>query len=70
MDIIILQLNPEVSRKLNTGNYESQGVIIGATVSLEEKEDLLKAKQELTDKLNQFLAFEVKRIRNNGGSQK
>jgi len=56
-------LTVSVSRKLNVGNYESHGVIIGATVSLEDREDLLEAKQSLTDKLNQFMEFEVKRIK-------
>ena len=60
-------LTVSVSRKLNVGNYESHGVIIGATVSLEDKEDLLEAKQSLTDKLNQFMEFEVKRIKKEVG---
>ena len=60
-------LTVSVSRKLNVGNYESHGVIIGATVSLEDKEDLLEAKQSLTNKLNQFMEFEVKRIKKEVG---
>ena len=60
-------LTVSVSRKLNVENYESHGVIIGATVSLEDKEDLLEAKQSLTNKLNQFMEFEVKRIKKEVG---
>ena len=60
-------LTVSVSRKLNVGNYESHGVIIGATVSLEDKEDLLEAKQSLTNKINQFMEFEVKRIKKEVG---
>jgi hypothetical protein len=61
------ELSVSISRKLNTGNYESKGIIIGATVSLEENEDLLQVKQELTNKLNQMLDFEIKRIKVEGG---
>jgi len=57
------ELTVSVSKKLNVGNYESHGVLIGATVSIEGNEDLLEAKQELANKLNQFLDFEVKRIK-------
>ncbi len=64
------ELTVSVSRKINLGNYESKGILIGATVALEETDDMLEAKQELTNRLNQFLEFEVKRIRNNGSGQK
>lgn len=64
------ELTVSVSRKINLGNYESKGILIGATVMLEESDDMLEAKQELTNRLNQFLEFEVKRIRNNGSGQK
>jgi hypothetical protein len=57
------ELTISISRKLNIGNYESKGIIIGATVSLDESEDLLKAKQELCNKLKQFLEFEVKQFK-------
>jgi len=60
-------LTVSVSRKLNVGNYESHGIIIGATVSLEDQEDLLEAKQSLTNKINQFMEFEVKRIKKEVG---
>lgn len=63
------ELTVNVSRKLNTGNFESHGVLIGVTVSLEENENLLEAKQELANRVNQFLEFEVKRIKNGGGQK-
>ena len=57
------ELTISLSRKINAGNYESKGIIIGATVSLDENEDLLQAKQELAGKLKQFLEAEVKQAK-------
>ena len=60
------ELSVSVSQKVNLGNFQSKGIGLSATVELTEKDDLLTAKQELANKLNQLLEFEVRKIRNGG----
>jgi len=63
------ELTVSVSEKVNTGNYSSKGFGLTATVELAEKDDLLTVKQTLTNKLNQMLDFEIKKIKQNGSGQ-
>jgi len=58
-----IQLSVSISQKINVGNFESKGIVIGATVSLEESEDLQEAKNELTSKLKAFLDYEIKQLK-------
>lgn len=61
--MMVKEISIGISQKLNTGNYESKGISLGVTVELSESDDLLKAKQLYTDKLNQMLDFEIKKIK-------
>jgi len=65
----VTEINVSVSQKLNTGNFTSKGFGLSATAELSEGDDLLKVKQELANKLNQMLDFEVKKIQGNGGQK-
>ncbi|HLC92485.1 MAG TPA: hypothetical protein VJH23_02140 [archaeon] len=65
----VKEINVSVSQKLNTGNFTSKGFGLSATAELAEGDDLLKVKQELANKLNQMLDFEVKKIQGNGGQK-
>ena len=58
----ITEISVSVSQKLNTGNFSSKGFGLSATAELAESDDLLKAKQELADRLNAMLEFETKKI--------
>ncbi len=58
-----IQLTVSISQKINVGNFESKGIVIGASVSLEESEDLQKAKNELCQKLKAFLDYEVNQLK-------
>ena len=62
----VTEINVSVSQKLNTGNYSSKGFGLSATAELAEGDDLLKVKQELANKLNQMLDFEIKKIKESG----
>jgi hypothetical protein len=64
------ELTVSVSQKLNTGNFSSKGFGLSATVELNEKDDLLQTKQALTNKLNQMLEYEIKKIKVNGEGSK
>lgn len=61
------ELSVTVSQKVNLGNYETKGYGYTITVDLLETDDLLSVKQQLTNKLNQMLEFEVKKTKNGGG---
>jgi hypothetical protein len=63
----VKEINVSISQKVNTGNYSSKGFGLSATAELSEQDDVLKVKQELANKLNQMLDFEIKKIK--GGSQ-
>ena len=65
----VTEINVSVSQKLNTGNFTSKGFGLSATAELSDGDDLLKVKQELANKLNQMLDFEVKKIQGNGGQK-
>ena len=56
-----------ISQKVNTGNYSSKGFGLSATAELSDSDDVLRVKQDLTNKLNQMLDFEIKKIES--GSQ-
>ena len=62
----VKEINVSVSQKLNTGNFTSKGFGLSATAELSEGDDLLKVKQELANKLNQMLDFEVRKIQAEG----
>ncbi len=57
------ELTVNVCQKLNTGDYSSKGFGFTLTVSLDDKDDLLATKEQLTRKLEQFLKFEVDKIK-------
>ncbi|MDD3159979.1 MAG: hypothetical protein PHQ98_03360 [Candidatus ainarchaeum sp.] len=63
----VKELNVSITQKINTGNYSSKGFGLSATVELNEQDDLLKIKQDITNKLNQMIDFEIKKIK---GGQK
>ena len=65
----VKEINVSITQKVNTGNYSSKGFGLSATAELNESDDLLKVKQELTNKLNQMLDFEIKKIKVDGDSQ-
>ena len=57
------ELTVNVCQKLNTGDYSSKGFGFTLAVSLDDKDDLLIVKEQLTRKLEQFLKFEVDKIK-------
>ena len=57
------ELTVNVCQKLNTGDFSSKGFGFTLTVSLDDKDDLLATKEQLTRKLEQFLKFEVDKIK-------
>jgi hypothetical protein len=61
------EITVNVCQKVSTGDYGSKGFGLTATAELAEGEDLLKVKQDLTNRLNQMLDFEIKRIKVEGG---
>ena len=65
----IKEITVTVSQKVSTEAYGSKGFGLTATAELSEQDDLLKVKQELANKLNQMLDFEIKKIKVDGDSQ-
>jgi hypothetical protein len=65
----VKEINVSISQKVNTGNYSSKGFGLSATAELSEQDDLLKVKQDLTNRLNQMLDFEIKKIKVDGDSK-
>jgi len=65
----VKEINVSISQKVNTGNYSSKGFGLSATAELNESDDLLKVKQDLANRLNQMLDFEIKKIKVDGDSQ-
>jgi len=59
MNVKSLSLN--LSQKVNLGNYETKAISIGAAIELDESDDLVECKAELAAKLNELLAEEVNR---------
>jgi len=57
------ELTVNVCQKANIGNFESKGYGLTATVSLDEKDDLLAVKEQVTKKLEQFLKFEIDKLK-------
>jgi len=62
----IKEFSVSVSQKVGLENYSSKGFILAATAELAEGDDLLKVKQELTNRLNQMLDFEIRKIKEAG----
>ena len=65
----IKEINVSITQKINTGNYSSKGFGLSATAELSDQDDLLRVKQELANKLNQMLDFEIKKIKVDGDSK-
>lgn len=65
----VKEINVSITQKVNTGNYSSKGFGLSATAELSEQDDLLKVKQDLANRLNQMLDFEIKKIKVEGGSE-
>jgi hypothetical protein len=65
----VKEINVSITQKVNTGNYSSKGFGLSATAELSEQDDLLKVKQDLANRLNQMLDFEIKKIKIDGDSQ-
>ncbi len=57
----VRSLSMNLSQKVNLGNYETKGICLGASVELDESDDLVECKAELAAKLNQLLEEEVNR---------
>ena len=57
------EFSVNVCQKVNTGDFSSKGFGFTLTVSLDDKDDLLATKEQLTRKLEQFLKFEVDKIK-------
>ncbi len=56
-----------VSQKINLGNYESKGIGITLSATLDEADDLQECKQELTEKANSMVDAEVDKVKNGKG---
>lgn len=65
----VKEINVSITQKVNTGNFSSKGFGLSATAELNESDDLLKVKQDLTNRLNTMLDFEIKKIKVDGDSQ-
>lgn len=65
----IKEITVNVTQKVGTPNYGSKGFGLSATAELTEVDDLLKVKQDLTNRLSQMLDFEIKRIKTEGGKK-
>ena len=65
----VTEITVQLSQKVGTSNFGSKGFGLSATAELTEGDDLLKVKQDLTNRLNQMLEFEIKRIKTEGGKQ-
>ena len=63
------EITVTVSQKVGTAGYGSKGFGLSATAELSESDDLLRVKQDLTNKLCQMLDFEIKRIKIEGGKK-
>lgn len=63
------EITVNVCQKVGTPNYGSKRFGLTATAELAEGDDLLRVKQELTNKLNTMLDFEIKKIQGNGGQK-
>ena len=63
------EITVQVSQKVSTEAYGSKGFGLTATAELNENDDLLKVKQDLTNRLGQMLDFEIKRIKTEGGKK-
>ena len=57
------ELTVNVCQKVNTGDYSSKGFGFTLAVSLDEKDDVLAVKEQVTRKLEQFLKFEVEKLK-------
>jgi len=65
----VTEITVQLSQKVGTQNYGSKGFGLSATAELSEQDDLLKVKQDLANRLNQMLDFEIKKIKVEGGSE-
>jgi hypothetical protein len=65
----VREINVSITQKVNTGNYSSKGFGLSATAELSPEDDILRVKQELANKLNQMLDFEIKKIKTEGEKQ-
>ncbi|MEI7961119.1 MAG: hypothetical protein WCI04_02175 [archaeon] len=63
------EITVNVSQKVGAANYGSKGFGLSATAELSESDDLLRVKQDLTNKLCQMLDFEIKRLKLEGGKK-
>ena len=65
----LTEITVNVCQKVSTEAYGSKGFGLTATAELNENDDLLKVKQDLTNRLSQMLDFEIKRIKVEGGKK-
>ena len=65
----ITEITVNVSQKVGTAGFGSKGFGLSATAELNENDDLLKVKQDLTNRLSQMLDFEIKRLKTEGGKK-
>ena len=65
----VKEISVTVSQKVNTGNYSSKGFGLSATAELSESDDLLRVKQDLSNKLSQMLDYEIKKIKIEGNQK-
>ena len=65
----VTEITVNVSQKVSTEAYGSKGFGLTATAELNENDDLLKVKQDLTNRLSQMLDFEIKRFKVEGGKK-
>lgn len=63
------EITVQVNQKVSTEAFGSKGFGLTATAELSEQDDLLKVKQDLTNRLSQMLDFEIKRIKQEGGKK-
>ena len=60
----VKEISVSVSRKINLGNYESEGLIFSATIELSENDDFEDKKAELLENLQNSLDQEVFKRKN------
>ena len=60
----VRSISINLSQKVNLGNYETKAISIGASAELDEADDLIECRRELSAKLNKLLEEEVSKEKN------
>ena len=57
----VRSISINLSQKVNLGNYETKAISIGVSAELDEADDLIMCKAEISEKLNKLLEEDVSR---------